>query len=252
MEQKNRLIIVFVITSLIIFAMFTSFGRNLFALNTPQVVLPGAGPDGASSSLNPGSELYHAVEVTPETVTGVVATLARPSSFFRELTVERFWSGGSSSLQVEVWTDGGWSHSRQALPSGAVRHDLVGEDTLYYWYEGGQQYQTAPADQRSADLAQHIPTYEAVLALDPGEIAEAGYEMRGEMPCVYAAVRPRDSSSVIRYWVSVDSGLLVCAEMEEAEELVYRMTAYTPIQVPCPPDASFALPDGQVLHTLNG
>ena len=35
MEQKNRLIIVAAVTSLILFAMFTSFGRSMFALNTP-------------------------------------------------------------------------------------------------------------------------------------------------------------------------------------------------------------------------
>lgn len=252
MEQKNRLIIVFAITSLIIFALFTSFGRNLFALNTPQVVLPSTGPDGTAGSALPGSELYHPVEVTPQTVTGVVATLSRPASYYRELTVERFWTGGGSSSQVEVWTDDGWSHSRQTLPSGAVRHDLVGEGTLYYWYEGSHQYQSAPADQRSSDLAQQIPTYETVLTLDASEISDAGYELRGEVSCIYVEVQPQDSRLITRFWVSVDSGLLVSAEMEEDGQLTYRMTAYSPSQSPCPAGASFALPDGEVLHTLSG
>ena len=53
MEQKNRLIIVAAVTSLILFAMFTSFGRSMFALNTPKVVLPSAGPSGADSSASP-------------------------------------------------------------------------------------------------------------------------------------------------------------------------------------------------------
>ena len=250
MEQKNRLFIVFAITSLIIFAMFTSFGRNLFALNTPQVTLPSAGPDGTAGSALPSSELYQPVEVTPQTVTGGGATLSRPASYYRELTVERFWNGGTSSSQVEVWTDDGWSHSRQTLPSGAVRHDLVGGDTLYYWYEGSHQYQTAPADQRSPDLAQQIPTYETVLALDADEITAAGYELRGEIPCIFVAVRPQESRLTTRFWVSVDSGLLISAEMEEDGQLTYRMTAYSPSQSPCPAGASFALPDGEVLHTL--
>ena len=54
-----------------------------------------------------------------------------------------------------------------------------------------------------------------------------------------------------RYWVSVDSGLLVAAETEQAGELVYRMSAYSPITSPCPTTASFTLPDGSELHSLS-
>ena len=244
MEQKNRLIIVAAVTSLILFAMFTSFGRSMFALNTPKVVLPSAGPSGADSSASPDPALYQPGEVTPHPLTSRVAPHNPPTS-------ERFWEGGSSSSHVEVWVDGGWSHIRQALPSGVVRHDLVGEETLYYWYEGSQHYQSTPADPRSPDLAQQIPTYETVLALDEEEITDAGYEPRGELSCICAAVQPEGSSVSTRFWVSVDSGLLVSAEMEEEGQLVYRMTAYTPVQSPCPA-ASFALPDGEVLHTPSG
>lgn len=251
MEQKNRLLIVIAVTSLILFAMFTSFGRSMFALNTPKVVLPSPGLSGVDGSAPPGFALYQPVEVTPQTVTGVTATLSRPSSYYRELVVERFWDGGASSSHVETWVDGGWTHIRQSLPTGTVRHDLVGDALQYYWYEGSQHYQSTPADPRSPDLAQQIPTYETVLALDPREITGAGYELRGEQSCVYAEVQPADTSITTRFWVSVDSGLLVSAEMEEDGQLVYRMTAYSPMQSPCPPGASFALPDGEVLHTLN-
>ena len=184
MTSKNRLFIVAAIILLMGVAMFASLGRSLFTLRTPEVVLPSssAGTGSISGSSDPGQN-YQRVEVTTETVAGVVATLSRPASYYRELTVETFWSGGSSASQVQVWTDGGWSHSRQLLPSGVVRHDLTGEGTLYYWYDGSSLYKQAPADERSSDLAQHIPTYEDVLELE--EIAAAGYENRGELPCVY-------------------------------------------------------------------
>lgn len=249
MEQKNRLFIVAAIIVLMGVAMFASFGRSLFALNTPQVALPSSssGPWSGSGSEHP-EQNYQRVEVTTQTVTGVVATLARPASYYRELTVETFWSGGSSNAQVQVWVDGGWSHSSQALPSGAVRHDLTGEEELYYWYEGSQQYRTAPSDERSSDLAQHIPTYETVLELDPQEITGAGYETRGDLPCIFVEVRRGPSQQLQRFWISVDNGLLVSAESEEGGVLIYRMTAYSPVQSPCPGDASFALPDGTVLH----
>lgn len=247
MEQKNRLVIVIAIVALIVAAMLASFGRVIFAANTPDVILPSSsGNPLGPSDPNSQEHSYQRVEVTPQTVTEVVATLARPASFYRELTVETFWTGGSSSTQVQVWTDGGWSHIRQTLPSGVVRHDLTGGGTLYYWYDGSQTYRQTPADEKSSDLAQHIPTYETVLELEPEEIAAAGYELRGDLPCILVEVRRAQGTQ--QFWVSVDSGLLVSAEMEEDGQLVYRMTAYSPVQSPCPADSSFSLPDGTVLH----
>lgn len=252
MEQKNRLFIAIAVTVLITAAMFTSFGRSLFATHIPSVVLP----DGtASSSQAPGSSSedpfgqYIRVAVTPETVQAVIASLTRSDSYYRELTVETFWPGGSSQSSVQVWTDGGWSHIQQIRPSGVIRHDLVGDDTVYYWYNDAPQYQTCPADQQSADLAQRVPTYETVLALDQDAITAADYEIRGELPCIYVEVEQRELGYLQRYWISTDSGLLISAEAEKGGELIYRMTAYAPIQT-CPATASFALPDGTVLHTM--
>ena len=253
MDSRNRKIIVLAIVLLIAGAMVASFGRSLFALNTPEVVLPDSSavpgdPAGSGSSW----EQDQPVSVTPETAPAVVATLARPDSYYRELTVETFWEGGSSTTQVQVWADGGWTHSRQVRPSGVIRHDLTGADTLYYWYEGSARYETAPADERSSDLAQHIPTYETVTSLSPREITAAGYELRGDLPCIFVEVQPEDSRLVYQYWISVDSGLLVSAETLEDGALAYRMTAYAPVQAPCPADAQFQLPDGTQRHTVGG
>ena len=253
MDSKNRLFIVIAVIVIIVGAMFTSFGRNLFILNTPEVILPSSSAQSGVSSGDPdGSDaLFRPVEVTPDTVSGVVATLARPTSYYQELAVETFWAEGASSTQVQVWVDGGWSHSRQALPSGVIRHDLVGDGTLYYWYEGSRQFEIAPADERSFDLAQHIPTYETVVQLEPEQIADAGYEIYGETPCIYVEVAGEDGPTE-RYWVSVDSGLLVAAERREGDTLVYRMTTPVPLQSPCPADGEFSLPDGTLLHALEG
>ena len=135
MEPKKRLLVTLAVVAFIAGAMLVSFGRNLVALNTPRVVLAdtsGSGSDTSDGSLSP-SNVYKRVEVTPHTVQSVIATLDRSDSYYRELTVESFWTGGSSSTAVQVWCDGDWCHVRQALPSGAVRHDLTGGGKLYYW-----------------------------------------------------------------------------------------------------------------------
>ena len=252
MDSKNRLIIAIAITCLMVVAIFASFGRSLFLVNIPSVSLAqvneGSGDSSSSAGQTQDGQLWQ-VDVTPETVQSIVASLSRPESYYRELTVENLWNGGSSSVSVQFWQDGDWSHARQVLPSGAVRHDLTGEDLTYYWYEGSESYRSFPADEYSADLTQHIPTYEDVLDLDPESITQTGYERRDVWPCVYLQVQVSDTV-VERYWISTDTGLLVSAEREQSGQLVYRMTAYTQVQTPCPATASFALPDGTELHMV--
>lgn len=252
MDAKNRLLIAIAITCLIVVAMFASFGRSLFLVNIPSVSLAqvdeSSSGDGGSSAQDDNGRFWQ-VDVTPETVQSIVASLSRPESYYRELVVESLWDGGSHSTSVQFWQDQGWSHTRQILPSGAIRHDLTGEDTTYYWYEGSESYRAFPADQYSADLTQHIPTYEDVLDLDTDTITQTGYELRDVWPCVYLQVQVSDTAAE-RYWISTDTGLLVSAEREQNGQLVYRMTAYTQVQNPCPATASFALPDGTQLHTV--
>lgn len=252
MDPKNRLVIVPAVAILILGAIFISFGRSIFTLRLPSVELPS---DGTSSSASSGVSLngqnYQRVDITPETVQNVVATLERLESFYREITVETFWNNQSSVTQVQNWTDNGWSLSYQALPSGLARYELVGDGMLYYWYEGNSRYLSISADQFSTDLSQHIPTYETVLELAPNTIMDAGYELCNDQPCIYTVVQNQELGLLTRFWISVDSGLLISAEQEQNGHLVYRMSSYGPAQSPCPASAAFSLPDGTVLHTVD-
>jgi len=255
LDQKNRVLIAITVTILVVVAMFASFAPSIFTGSTPQVVLPAQ--DAAQSTTDPDTShedqenQFLRVEVTPGTVQNVIASLSRSTSYYRELVVENFWEEGSSTITtVQFWTDGGWSHITQTLPSGLIRHDLVGDGQIYYWYDGDDAWLTAPADDRSADLAQHIPTYETVLALEPESITATGYELQGDIPCIYVQVQLNVDGYVERYWISVDSGLLVRAETMEHDTVIYSMSALTPIQTPGPVNEKhFTLPDGTVLHT---
>lgn len=255
MDQKNRIIIAITVTLLVVVAMFASFGPSLFTGDTPQVVLPAQ--DSSQSSTDPDTSgedhvnQFLRVEVTPGTVQSVIASLSRSTSYYRDVVVENFWEEGSSTItNVQFWTDNGWSHTTQTLPSGLIRHDLVGDGQIYYWYDGDHTWLTAPADEQAADLSQRIPTYETVLNLEPESITATGYEMQGEIPCIYVQVQQPVEGYTDRYWISVDSGLLVRAESLEHDTCVYTMSALTPIQSPGPVSAdTFTLPDGTVLHT---
>jgi len=251
MDQRKRTLFSLAVILLIFAALLIGFGRVLFNTNTPDVALPYLGGTEPDSSGTPGqsdSDSQQLVTVTTQTVQSVIATLDRADSYYREMTIEQFWSGTGSGSTVQTWVDRDWTLVRQLLPSNAVRQDLIGPETGYYWYEGSAEYLTAPAARHAADLAQRIPTYETVLELDPSAIVSADYALKGDIPCIYVQSVDDVSGSVRHFWVSVDSGLLVSAELYREEALVYRMTALSPIQSPCPPSAAFRLPDGTILH----
>ena len=251
MDSKNRLLIVIIIISLIAVAMLTSFGRNLFGAGIPSVILPDTSSASSSSGSTSGNisitPPVTQVEVTPKTVQNVIASLMRSDSYYREISVDLFWDGGSNTTPATVWHSDGWTKVMQTLPSGQVRYDLVGDETVYYWYEGADTWLSTPADDASPDLATRIPTYETVLDLDPADIVAAGYQSHQTLGCIYVALAEDEWGYLHEYWIDVDSGLLVGAQSTLNGEITYLMRGYTALHTPCPDDISFDLPDGTVV-----
>lgn len=251
MDQKSRTRIAVIIACIVVSAVFGSFAYNLFSTQTPSVVLPSLQPDdGPGGSSSTAGDQIQRVEVTTDTVQAVIASLDRAASYYRQFSVRTFWSGGSGTAAVQTWVDDGFTYARCTLPSGQIRYCLSDGDTLYYWYSGSSAFLTAPAGSLSEDLAQYIPTYEDVLALEPDSICDAGYGAYSDHPCIYVESRVEELDYLERYWISVESGLLMAAQTLKGEEIVYSMDASSPIQTPCPSNVSFSLPDGTVLHSV--
>lgn len=251
MEQKSRTRIAVLLAVVVAAAVFGSFGFSLFSTQTPQIVLPTVQQDvGSDSSSIPDDEQGLRVEVTVDTVQAVIASLERAGSYYRQLSVQTFWEGGSGTTSVQTWVDQGYTFVRSVPPSGQARYALSSPDTVYYWYGGSSRWLTAPADSLSADLSQRIPSYEDVLNLDKQDISAAGYESYSGHPCIYVETHLDELGYLERYWVSTESGLLVAAQTVKEDEVIYSLNATTPIQTPCPTDVVFALPDGTVLHSF--
>lgn len=247
LDAKNRTRVAIIIAIIMVAAVFGSFGYSLYTIRSARVTLPGQGTDTSA----PGPTLHEQVqrvEVTADTVQSAIASLARADSHYRQLTVTTVWSGGSGTMTSQCWTDSGYTQTRSILPTGQIRYSLTDGETLYYWYSGSSQYLTAPDGTLDTDLAQRIPTYEDVLELDIQDISDAGYMAYGDHLCIYVETRQDDLGYTERYWVSVDSGLLVAAETLKGESTVYSVNATSPIQSPCPAGVRFALPNGTVLH----
>ena len=84
-----------------------------------------------------------------------------------------------------------------------------------------------------------------MLDLPTAAIVQADYRLVSEVNCIYVETAELDGG-VLRYWVSVETGLLVAAERLVDGETVYRMGALT-VDLSVPTAADLTLPDGTVL-----
>ena len=248
MDKGHRNLLAALVAAVMAVALFSAFSINLFH-KTPEVVLPTLVPSAdVPPDLSEAGD-YQRLDVTPDTVQQVIATLERPESYSRTVNVEMIDNDrviGATTALVTV--DGGWTSSQLTLPGGRVYHCIVGEGKRYVWYGQEGNYQVYDASSRSADLAQRLPTYEDVLAADKERIVEAQYVIADALPCVKVSVEEPELGYVESYWVSVDTGLLVRSESSKDDQVFYRMSGYT-VETPAPPGTAFTLPDGTVLHT---
>ena len=203
----------------------------------------------ASESESAGSAVLEGgaltvVDIHPETVQTAIETLVRPSVYRRTVTVEQFWEGGSGKYEIAVTVCEPWTRTDRTMPDGRVRHTVTGTDQVYIWYNNERTVYSAPVGNISADQEQGIPTYEEILDLPLEAITFADYRSISEVNCIY--VEAEEDDYLLRYWVSVDTGLLVAAEKLLGEETIYRMGSLTVDQTESAPE-EFTLPDGTVL-----
>ena len=236
-----------VIWGIVVLAVMMIVGMLMNTMHRPgQIVLPD--PDISEEQTSGDSDAEHSalsvVEIRAETVQTAIATLSRPEIYRRTVTVEQFWSGGSGKYEVVVNVCAPWTRTDRVMPDGRVRHTITGADTVYIWYNNERSTYAAPVGSISADEEQGIPTYEEVLQLPLEKIVAADYRSISDVRCIY--VEAEEDGFLLRYWVSVDSGLLVAAEKLLEGETLYRMGSLT-IEQAEPAAEEFTLPDGTVL-----
>ena len=233
--------------SVLILVVVVVMGINSLHRNTEIVLPPEAGATGETGV--DGSGVLATVDITPGTVQKAIATMSRTDKYVRTVTVERLWSGGSSKEESTVYADGSFTRIDTKNAQGEVRHVLADGKTTYIWYGTSRAYFSAAAGDVSLDEEQSLPTYETVLKADSDDIAAADYrELDGEL-CIYVETAENDIGIAERYWISLESGLLIAAEKLQQGEAVYRMAALS-VSEALPANEHFTLPDGTVIHTV--
>lgn len=215
------------------------------------IVLPDlsiAASESASSS-GTEAEAITPITVTPQTVQAAIQSLHRPDSYRRTVTIERLWDGGSGTNEVSVAVSGDWTRLDSVLSGGQTRHVITDGKETYIWYNQDKEYYHGPAGDISADQEQGIPTYEDILALSPEQIVTADYRIISGVNCIYVETGEDENGYSLRYWVSVDTGLLAVSERLEDGTTVYRMGSLS-LDSTAPATEDFTLPDGTVLSTV--
>jgi hypothetical protein len=180
------------------------------------------------------------VEVNPQTVQSVIATLARPESYSRSIRVTTYWEGGSSTSLIRVWVKNDRTRMN-ILGTGEEKNILMDGETVTLWYgnDVNQVYTYRGNDPYLADRLQRIPTYEDILALDRSAIREAGCTRTDEGEWrILVAAENREFGYLDTYYISLETGLLEAAEQWEGDTRIYAMTAGK---------ADLSAPDDQLL-----
>ena len=241
MKHTRRLALAAVILlalALLVFGLVRLLGR---AAETPEVLLPppagSSGENGVSGSALP----LTLASVTPDTVLDVLAALHRADSYSRTLTVERFWTGGSSSETVSVWARG--DQLRIAVhPDGSdtVKNVLFSGKDKWIWYSDREEVFHGPARTGDPDAYQSILTYEDVLSLDQRNITDAGFTDYDGVNCIYVRYVTGEFLYDNLCYVSVDTGLLMGQETYDGNILIYAMHSTVP-DISTPDDAVFTV-----------
>lgn len=197
------------------------------SVDTPAVILPTPAAESDSRPNGAAAPENRVIAVTPETVQTAVGMLSRAGSYSRMIIAETFWTGGSALRSINVAVSG--ERARLTVSdSRGVKNVLISGDELWIWYPDSSRVYTGPAGGSAADEYQGLLTYEDILRLDPASITDAGYVDYNGDNCIFAEYTDGELGYVSRFWVSVNTGLLMGSETIDGDMLIYRMSSSVP------------------------
>ncbi|MGI5978083.1 MAG: hypothetical protein ACOX66_01125 [Oscillospiraceae bacterium] len=197
-------------------------------------------PTGTESS----ADGIRRADVTKDTVQSVLKTLSRTTNYSRVCSVKTFWSGGAGESTVHIWEKAGKTRVSVAR-SGSVKNILIDGKNFALWYDGsGRVFRSTLADEsstRQLDEYARLVTYEGIFDVASSDILDAAYVEHAGQNCIYAKYRSGNFNYVNQIYVSIDSGLLVSAQIDDGETPVYAMESVS-TDLTTPSDEYFTAP----------
>ena len=213
---------------------------------TPAVVLslpPAPDSSAAPSAEDPARDAV--IDITTETVQTAISTLRRAEGYSRRLTVQSFWTGGSSTTEIDAHIRGEdvrLTVREGGAPGGAeVKHILIKGGEAWIWYEGEAGVWHGSAKDGDADAYQTLLTYEDVLSLDGSAILDAGYTVWQGENCLFVRYTAGELGYEHLCYISDATGLLMGTETYDGNVLIYAMRSSAP-ELESPDAALFEAP----------
>ena len=256
MDRRKITLLSVMIAMIILFAFFSSFGNVWFSNNNTIPVLwpspaQNTAPNGETPSVDTTEVFAHGyqrIQLTPENVQSVVATLSRPEAYTQTILLHLYWGNGAdSSVSIQGCTDGAYSAAK-IVQGVQIQYNIWGNDTLYRWYQGDQNWYQGKISFMNGDLLQRIPTYETILSLEKKRILSASYTRLGQTACIYVEASENKDGAYTCYWVDAVQGLLLRAEAYEGEQMIWCVEV-SDLTLSIPGETLFLLPDGTDVRT---
>lgn len=246
-EQKPSLlfvVVLIIIAFVLIVAVFFLSGKST---GSP-IILPDHDLDQTQSPNDEISKQDSFLQVTPENVLDVVATMSRPVSYHQVYHVTLSQGERKTEQIVDIWVDGTLLRADVSSETG-TSSILTSGSTAYLWHSDEDGYVSVELnDTVSVDDLLGLPTYELLLQVDPDALTDASYLVISEndIQCIYVSAAPQIAVEE-EYWIDVSSGLLYQARFFSGEALIYE-AVQTALERLAAGDEAFSdrflLPDG--------
>lgn len=180
-------------------------------------------PSPAATGDNANSNIRRA-DVTKDTVQSALKTLKRAENYSRVYKVTTLWSAGQSESTLSVWKSSDKTRI-SASRGGTVKNLLISGTDLSIWYDGSSSvFHSTLSDTAAAselDAFSRLITYEGILDVPADDVLIGDYVEHGGQSCIYA--KYKSDNYVNQIYVSIASGLLVSAEIDDGDKPVYKM-----------------------------
>lgn len=226
---------------LLVGALFLSLFLSTAAYRTENdVVLPSETTKAPESDvLGDNLSILGEVEITPDNIQAVIASLSRAETYTATVTSRLYYADTS-----------GTTTCRQSAKNGAYRTDyldeggnviyteLLWDGVSYTWRRGAETYSQGNQGAFTTDQSAMLPTYETVCELPREQITGGALVQEGDELLLTVDTAQGDQVGV--YKISARTGLLCAASFSENGKMT-RAVEVT-VSAEQPDDALFVLP----------
>ena len=208
---------------ILVIALFIS-GRSKRSEN--QIQLPDSNSSKQDNSTVQNSSGEELLRVDNQNVITALTSLDRPENYHQTYTVEIGDGENTASTEVEVWVRG-FLRQAQIKTQQMNKTVLTDGNNLWVWYSTDLTPVQFQLDKNlTFEDILGLPAFDYLASLESDLITDAEYLILGdesnETSCIFLSILS-DEEHVVRYWISLETGLLYEADAMTHDTQVYHV-----------------------------